>query len=50
MQATGVAAGGVTINAAVTKGDDSASLASQLMRDCAAGGDPAFIAYRLDRG
>ena len=29
-QATGVASGGVTINAAVTKGDDSANLASQL--------------------
>ena len=42
-QATGVAAGGVTINAAVTKGDDSASLASQLTVTAPDVGQPAFI-------
>ena len=42
-QATGIAAGGVTINAAVTKGEDSASLASQLTVTAPQVGDPAFI-------
>ena len=42
-QATGVAAGGVTINAAVTKGDDSANLASQLTVTAPDVGDPAFV-------
>ena len=42
-QATGVAGGGVTINAAVTKGDDSASLASQLTVTAPDVGRPAFI-------
>ena len=42
-EATGVAGGGVTINAAVTKGDDSASLASQLTVNAPAVADPAFV-------
>ena len=42
-QATGVAAGGVTINAAVTKGEDSASLAAQLTVTAPDVGEPAFV-------
>ena len=42
-EATGVAGGGVTINAAVTKGDDSANLASRLTVTAPDVGDPAFI-------
>ena len=42
-QATGVAAGGVTINAAVTKGDDSANLASQLTVTAPDVAEPAFV-------
>ena len=41
--ATGVAGGGVTINAAVTKGDDSANLAAQLTVTAPDVGEPAFI-------
>ena len=42
-QATGVAAGGVTINAAVTKGEDSANLASQLTVTAPDVAEPAFV-------
>ena len=42
-QATGVAAGGVTINAAVTKGEDSANLASQLTVTAPDVASPAFV-------
>ena len=42
-QATGVAGGGVTINAAVTKGDDSANLASRLTVTAPDMGEPAFV-------
>ena len=42
-QATGVAGGGVTINAAVTKGEDSANLASQLTVTAPDVGAPAFV-------
>ena len=42
-QATGVAAGGVTINAAVTKGEDSANLAAQLTVTAPDVAAPAFV-------
>ena len=42
-QATGVAGGGVTINAAVTKGGDSANLASRLTVTAPDVGEPAFV-------
>ena len=42
-RATGVAAGGVTINAAVTKGEDSANLAAQLTVTAPDVAEPAFV-------
>ena len=42
-QATGMAAGGVTINAAVTKGEDSANLAAQLTVTAPDVAAPAFV-------
>ena len=49
-QATGVAGGGVTINAAVTKGDDSANLASRLTVTAPDVGEPAFVLINTIKG
>ena len=49
-QATGVAAGGVTINAAVTKGEDSANLASQLTVTALQTGKLAFVVITMITG
>ena len=48
-QATGVAPGGVTITAAVTKGSETGNVGSQLTVMGPQVGDPALIILALDR-